>query len=47
MPRKPINDTAVDVSDGHLRLIEPITEMPGAMPQVMERGLAAFFDPRY
>jgi hypothetical protein len=35
---KPIDDTVVDVRDGDIRLIEPIAEMPGATPQVVNRG---------
>ena len=35
MSCKPIDDAVVDVGDGDVRLIEPIAEMPGAMPQVV------------
>jgi len=35
---KPIDDTVVDVRDGDIRLIEPIAEMPGAKPQVVNRA---------
>jgi hypothetical protein len=38
MPCEPVDDTVVDVRDGDIRLIEPKAEMPGAMPQVMNRA---------
>jgi hypothetical protein len=38
MPCEPVDDAVVDVRDGDIRLIEPIAEMPGAMPQVMNRA---------
>jgi hypothetical protein len=38
MPCKPIDDSVVDLRDADIRLIEPITKMPGAMPQMMNRA---------
>jgi hypothetical protein len=35
---KPIEDTVVDVGDGDVRPIEPITEMPGAFLQAVNGG---------
>ena len=35
---KPFDDAVVDVRDGDIRQIEPIAEVPGAMPQVVNRA---------
>jgi hypothetical protein len=35
---KPFDDAVVDVRDFDIRLIEPIAEMPSAMPQVVNRA---------